>query len=62
MSKQAPKNREEAFCYQLEDDVKLLFSLSQLIHRKDSFNERKPFYDALEQLKTHIKSLEELKY
>lgn len=62
MSRLEPKNREEAFTYQFEDDVKLLYSLSQLIRRKDNFEERKPYYDALEILKGHIQSLEQLKY
>lgn len=30
MSKYEPKNREEAFAYQIEDDIKLLHSLSML--------------------------------
>lgn len=30
MSKLEPKNREEAFVYQLEDDIKLLYSLSMI--------------------------------
>ena len=62
MNKHEPKNREEAFTYQFEDDIKVLRTLSQLIHRKDSFEQRKPFYDALETLKAHIQSLEQLKY
>lgn len=62
MSRLEPKNREEAFAHQFKDDVKLLFSLSQLINRVDSYEERKPFYDALETLKIHIKTLEQLKY
>ncbi len=52
MSKHAPKNREEAFVYQFEDDVKLLFSMSQI--------GVKEFQQELEKLKGHIVSYEQM--
>ena len=64
MSKLEPKNREEAFCHQFADDVKLCLSMSQLIQpgRKDDINRFREFQAALDTLKTHIKSYEQLKY
>jgi len=38
MSRYSPKNKEEALCYQLEDDVKVLLTLSQM-DNKTSFQQ-----------------------
>lgn len=51
MSKLNPKNKEEAYAHQFEDDVKFLLSAS-LLSKED-------YKGALERLKTHIASYEE---
>ena len=48
MSRLNPKNREEAFTYQFEDDVKVLRACAH--NSEDAFNR------ALTTLETHIKS------
>jgi len=62
MSKDAPKNKEEAFCHQIEHDLKLCFSMSQFIHRKDDYEAKKRFHDALNVIKIQIASYEATKY
>lgn len=49
MSKYEPKNREEAFVHQFEDDVRVLKCLSQL-------DDLQAFEKGLEVLETHIAS------
>lgn len=61
-SKHNPKNKEEAYCHQLEHDLKLCFSMSQMIHRKDDFEKKKLFQDALNTIKIRIESYEQTKY
>lgn len=56
MSKYEPKNREEAFTYQWERDVQLLQALAVI----QKGNNNKEFLMALETLKLHINSYEEL--
>jgi len=51
MSRIEPKNRMEAFCYQFEDDVKLLKALA-LVGRDAAF------WQSLNTLKAHIKAYE----
>jgi hypothetical protein len=60
--KHNPKNKEEAYCHQFEHDLKLCFSMSQMIHRKDDYESKKRFQDALSILKTHISSYEQTRY
>lgn len=56
MSKNNPKNREEAFSYQFESDVKNLLALSKLI---DEYGDNKEsFKSRLNILKSHIKTYE----
>ncbi len=50
--KYEPKNREEAFCFQFEDDVKMLHSVALV---GESY-----FKQGLETLKTHIAAYEQL--
>lgn len=52
MSRLSPKNREEAFTYQFEDDVKVLLATS---HNVESFKK------SLATLKIHIKTYESIK-
>ena len=61
-SKHNPKNKEEAYCHQLEHDLKLCFSMSQFIHRKDDYEKKKEFQNALNIMKTHIELYEQTKY
>lgn len=58
MNRHTPKNREEAFAHQFEDDVKQLLGFSQLIDEHG--NNKKSFKETLEKLKIHIKSYEEM--
>lgn len=53
MSKLEPKNRKEAFCYQFEDDIKLLKSFALL----DDQNE---YLKQLGIIEMHIKNCKEL--
>jgi len=52
MSKLVPKNREEAFAYQFQGDVKMLLALSKF--RKKEFKRR------LDLLKIHISTYEKM--
>ena len=52
MSRLNPENREEAFTYQFEDDVKML--------RACALNGQDTFKKALDTLKTHISTYEKL--
>jgi hypothetical protein len=62
VSKHNPKNKEEAFCHQIEDDLKLCFSMAQMIHRKDDYEKKKEFQKALDIVKMRIATYEQNKY
>lgn len=60
MSKNEPKNREEAFYHQINDDVQLLFSLSGLIPEKRHVGDNDEYIKRLSLIKDRINSYMQL--